>query len=339
MKKVNRTQSKIKLITVAAVAIIASYLGLKQFKSQSSDGAEQTVAITQIVQHDSLDKIRRGILDELAAQKINHKLMYENAQGNIAIASQIATKFASQKPAVIVAITTPSAQAAYGEAVKSQIPVVYGAVSDPLSAKLVSRGNIAKQGVTGVSDLPPIAQQVEFINKILKHNKGKSELSIGVLYNSGEANSVAMLQQFKQSASQYNIKVVEAVALRSSEVLTAAKSLVGKVDVIYVPNDNTVISSINSVIQLCLAEQLPIVTSDPESVEKGCLGAVAIDQYLVGRQTGEMVARLLKGEKIEAIEPQQARDIRMTLNLASAKRIGMKIPHELVQQAHYTIHQ
>ena len=339
MENRNQTQkSKIKLIATVAVLMVAAYVGFKKIQEQTESAPDHVVAVTQIIQHDSLDKIRKGILDELAAQKIRHKLVYENAQGNIAIASQIATKFASQKPDVIVAITTPSAQAAYSEASKTQIPVVYGAVSDPLSAKLVSADNQAKQGVTGVSDLPPIADQVAFISKILEYNGGKKHYTVGVLYNSGEANSVAMLQQFRESAAKYNINVVEAVALRSSEVLTAAKSLVGKADLIYIPNDNTVISSINSIIQLCIAERLPIVCSDPESVEKGCLGAVAIDQYLVGRQTGEMVARVLKGEPIVNIQPQQAHDIRMTLNLDSAKRMGLKIPKELVQKAHYTIH-
>jgi putative tryptophan/tyrosine transport system substrate-binding protein len=292
--------------------------------------AMKSVAVTQIVELPSLNAVRDGIQEELLKSGFEAdktlKWTWETAQGNPSTASQIAKKFAGDSPDVIVAISTPSAQAVLAAA--PRIPVVFSAVTDPIGAKLVS--NLAAPGglVTGVSDLSPVQKHLDLIAKITPKAK-----RIGVIYNAGEANSVTLVNLLKEAAGKSQITIVEASVANTSGVASAAKSLVGRVDAIYVPTDSTVISALESVLQVGTQNQLPVYAGDNESVQRGAIATLSFNYREVGRQTGQVVARILKGEQPGAIAVTTPAKLELTLNAKAAAAMGVKLPESLLSQA------
>ncbi len=290
----------------------------------------RTVALTQIVEHPSLDAARHGILDELAAAGYtpgqNLKIDYQNAQGNPITAAQIARKFVGDRPDVIVTITTPSAQAVV--AATRELPVVFCSVSDPLGAKLVN--NLAKPGgnVTGTSDLSPIAEQLDLIRELSPDAK-----KLGVLYNPGEANSVSLVALLKTQASGKGLQVIEATAPKSGDVLSAARQLAGKAEAIYIPLDNTVVSALEAVIKVGRDARIPVYSADTDSVGRGTVASLGFDYYDVGRQTGQQVVRILRGEKPGDIPVERVKKLNLYINLQAAEAMGVTIPDSIRQRA------
>ncbi len=233
----------------------------------------------------------------------NSTSRYESAQGNPAIAAQIARKLVGEAPDVIVPISTPSAQAVVGG--DQDIPVVFTAVTDPLGAKLVSSLEAPGGNVTGMSDLSPIGLHMDLIKEIMPDAQ-----RLGVIYNPGEANSVTLVELLKLEAPVRGLEVVEAAAPRSSDVLAAAQSLVGKVDAIYVPTDNTVVTALEAIVKVGIDNQLPVFAGDTDSVPRGAIAALGFNYYDLGRQTGQIVARVLDGEAPGAIAGRGRRDHR-----------------------------
>jgi len=291
---------------------------------------EAYVAVTAIVQHPALDACRDGIRDELKANGYeegkNLKFVYESAQGNPGTAVQIAQKFVGENPTVIVPISTPSAQAVI--AATSDIPVVFTAVTDPLGAKLVA--NLDKPGgnVTGISDLSPVGKHLDLIRQIVPGAK-----RIGVPYNPGEANSVTLLKLLKEKAAPLGMEIVEAPAPKSADVQAAAQSLVGKADVIYVPTDNTIVSALEAVIGVGVDNKLPVFAGDTDSVKRGAVAAIGFDYYDVGRQTGKVVVRVLKGEKPGDIAVQGIEITQLFVNPGAAQKMGITIPDSVIAGA------
>ncbi|MBA4750007.1 MAG: ABC transporter substrate-binding protein [Alphaproteobacteria bacterium] len=287
--------------------------------------SQPLVALTQIVQHPSLDAIRQGIVDELVASGYTDKesvsLVYDNAQGNPALAAQIAQKFVALSPRVIVAISTPSAQTALTASRDAGIPIVFGAVTDPVSAKLVQSLDHTGGNITGTTDLPPCARQLTLIKDVVPQVK-----AIGTVYNPGEANNVFQLTLLKKEAAKLGLEIVEKTISRSSDVTSATKALMGKVQAILLMNDNTVISALESVLVTTNASEVPVFTSDPDSVKRGALAALANDQYDVGRATGKLVVRLLSGEKASTIPVADVHAEKLYVNKKVAKRLRLTLP-------------
>ena len=292
------------------------------------------VAITQIAPHPSLDQIRLGIIDTLKPEKLAEEhiapveILFQNAQGNMATATQIAKKFASLLPQVIVPITTPSAQTVYNVAKDMPIPIVFAAVSDPTTAKLVPTSE--NSFITGISDLAPVDEQAHLIAEIFK---GQISLPVGIVYNPGEANAVHLVNLITEALSEHNIKVVKATASNTTEVAAATQSLMGRVFAIYLPNDNTIISALEAVLKTAHERKVPVFCSDPESVERGCLAAIAPDQYAMGQQVGHMIIKILKGQDIRTLPIEQAQKNIFVLNLKVATDLGLSIPPALQQKA------
>ncbi|MEN2978638.1 ABC transporter substrate-binding protein [Tistrella bauzanensis] len=313
------------------VAASLAALAIAGLAAGSGVAAEtKSVAITQIVEHPALDATRQGVQDALKAAgwEVGKNLEwdYQNAQGNVATAGQIARKFVGDGPDAIVAIATPSAQAV--AAATRDIPLVFSAVTDPVGAKLIS--NMEKPGgnVTGVSDLSPMGKHLELITRITPNAK-----RLGVIYNPGEANAVALVDLIEKTAGDYGMTVSKAAATKSSDVLTAARSLVGKVDVIYVPTDNTVVSAIESVVKVGQDADIPVYAGDTNSVGRGAIAAVGFNYYDVGYQTGEMVARILGGANPGDIPASTVEKLELYLNPGSAKEMGVTIPEAVIADA------
>ncbi|HUH48650.1 MAG TPA: ABC transporter substrate-binding protein, partial [Mycoplana sp.] len=252
-----------------------------------------TVAVTAIVEHPALDAARDGVKEALEAagykEGENLKFLYESAQGNPATAAQIARQFAGEGPNVIVPISTPSAQAVVSAT--KDIPIVFTAVSDPLGAQLVKDMDKPGGNVTGLSDMSPVAEHLALIKEILPEAK-----TIGYLYNAGEANSVSLLAVLKAEAEKAGLTVVESAATKSAEVQGAARALVGRADAIYIPTDNTIISALEGAVAVAEEAKLPLFTADTDSVSRGAVAALGFNYKDVGKQTGEIVVRILKGE-------------------------------------------
>ncbi|MBP1845070.1 putative ABC transport system substrate-binding protein [Rhizobium petrolearium] len=289
-----------------------------------------TVAVTAIVEHPALDATRDGVRDALAAAGYkdgeNLKFMYESAQGNPATAAQIARQFVGEDPNVIVPISTPSAQAVVSAT--RDIPVVFTAVSDPLAAQLVKDMEKPGGNVTGLSDMSPVGEHVALIKEILPEAK-----TIGYLYNSGEANSVALLAVLKVEAEKAGVKIVESAATKSAEVQGAARALVGRADAIYIPTDNTIISALEGAVAVAQESKLPLFTADTDSVSRGSLAALGFNYYDVGKQTGELVVRVLKGENPGDIPVKLARGSDLVVNKSAAAKMGVTLPESVLSRA------
>ena len=288
------------------------------------------VSVLSIVEHPSLDALRDGLHDELKAAGYEDgktlKWAYQSAQGNPGTAAQIARKFVGDRPDVIVPIATPAAQAVV--AATRDIPVVYNAITDPVGARLVKSMAPSGTNVTGVSDRLVAEQQVAFIRRVVPAAK-----RVGVIYSPGEANSVTAKRQMQEVLERQGMSLVEAAAPRSVDVGQAAQRLVGKVDVIYTSNDNNVISAYEAVIKVANSAKIPLICADRSSVQRGATGAMAIDYYTMGRQTGRMVLRVLRGEKPGDMASETSDRLDITLNLAAAKKQGATISPELKAEA------
>ena len=291
---------------------------------------EKSVAVTAIVEHPALDSVRDGVQTALKAAGFevgkNLKWQYQSAQGNTGTAAQIARKFIGDKPDAIVAIATPSAQAVV--AATKSVPVVFSAVTDPVAAKLVPSWEASKGNVTGVSDLLALDKQIELIKQVVPNAK-----RVGMVYNPGEANSVVVVKQLQELLPKQGMTLVEASAPRSVDVSSAARSLVGKVDVIYTNTDNNVVSAYEALVKVGQDAKLPLVASDTDSVKRGAIAALGINYRDLGEQTGRMVVRILKGEKPGDIKPETSSKLELYVNPGAAEKQGVKLSDALIKSA------
>ncbi|ENM5898249.1 ABC transporter substrate-binding protein [Vibrio mimicus] len=312
---------------VIATAVLA---GAALLSSQSIMAKTAKVAVSQIVEHPALDATRQGLLDGLKAKGYeegkNLEFDYKTAQGNPAIAVQIARQFVGENPDVLVGIATPTAQALVS-ATKT-IPIVFTAVTDPVGAKLVKQLEQPGKNVTGLSDLSPIEQHVELIKEILPNVK-----SIGVVYNPGEANAVSLMELLKLSAAKHGIKLVEATALKSADVQSATQAIAEKSDVIYALIDNTVASAIEGMIVAANQAKTPVFGAATSYVDRGAIASLGFDYYQIGVQTADYVAAILEGKEPGTLDVQVAKGSDLVINKTAADKLGIRIPDAVLARA------
>ncbi|MBB4018109.1 putative ABC transport system substrate-binding protein [Chelatococcus caeni] len=288
------------------------------------------VAITAIVDHPALEAVRDGVKEGLAkagyAEGKDVTFVYESAQGQAPTAVQIARQFVGDKASVIVAISTPSAQAV-ASATKS-IPVIFSAVTDPVGAQLVKSAEKPGGNVTGVSDMAPFADQLALVKEITPNVK-----TIGVLFNPGEANSVTSLAMIKAAAEKLGLAVVEGPATKSAEVQAAARGLIGKADALFVPTDNTIVSAFEAAVGAAQQGKIPVYAADTDSVARGALASVGFNYKQIGLETAELVAKVLKGENPGDLPVVFAQGTDLYLNKGMAAKLGITLPEALVARA------
>lgn len=287
---------------------------------------QKVVSITQIVEHPALDNARKGFMDGLKEMGVDAKFNVHIAQGNAATNVQIAGQMLDEKPNLVLAIATPGAQVC-AQKIKD-IPVVFTAVSDPVGAGLVKTMDAPGGNLTGMTDMPPVDKQLELIKTIVP-----KATRIGIVYNAGEANSVSQVNAVKAAAAKMGLTVAEATVANSGGVFQAAKSLVGKVDAIYIGLDNTVVSAFESLVKVCEENKLPLFSSDNESVAKGAIAALAIDYYAMGKQTAAMAKKILDGAKPATMPVESLKNLDVHLNLKAAKAQGVTVPEDVVKKA------
>ncbi|MBV1790457.1 ABC transporter substrate-binding protein [Marinobacterium sp. D7] len=311
----------LKKLLTAAVAATTLTLSAAQ-------AAPVYVATTAIVEHPALDAVRDGIKQTLMENGYTEqdlKFTYESAQGNPAVAAQIARKLVGDAPDVIVGISTPSAQSLVSAT--RDIPVVFSAVTDPLSAKLVTNYEAPGANVTGLSDMTPVAQHLGLIREFLPNLK-----KLGVPYNPGEPNAVAIVALLKQEAEKMGLEIIEAPAPKSSDVMMATQKLIGEVEAIYCPTDNTILTALESVVKVGIDGKIPVFSGDTGSVERGAVAALGFNYHDIGRQTGAVVVRILKGEKAGDIPVRVAVGSDLYVNTSMAKRMGVEIPQSVLKR-------
>lgn len=291
----------------------------------------QSVAVVSFVEHPALDAMRDGVAEALAEagygkDNKDFSWQFQSAQGNNAVAAQIARKFVGDKPDVIVAIATPAAQAVV--AATRRIPIVYGAVTDPVGAQLVPTLEASHTNVTGVSDALPIEQQITLIQQVVPEAR-----RIGVVYNPGEANSVAVIEQLRAALPEHGMTLVEASAPRTLDVGAAARSLIGRVDAIYTSTDNNVVSAYEALVKEGNEADIPLIAADVDSVKRGAIAALGQRYHEMGKQAGRMAVRILKGESPGDIPSAQGQDLELYLNQTAAREQGVQLSPALLEKA------
>lgn len=294
----------------------------------------KTVAITAIVEHPSLDAVRKGAIEALAQEGYkegqNLTVNFQSAQGNMGTAGQIAKQFAADNPDVIIAIATPSAQAVVSAT--TTVPVVFSAVTEPVEAKLVSKLDGSGTNVTGASDVLPLEPQVVLIKELLPNVK-----NIGFVYSPGEVNSTVTLKNLKAIAQTQGVTIVEAPAQKSSDIAMAAQSLVGKVDMIYTSTDNNVVNAYEALAKVAKEGKIPLVSSDPGVIERGASVVLGVNYHQLGIETGKITARIFKGEKAGDIPVYSASELDLFVNKKNASEQGLTVPQSILDKAQKVI--
>ncbi len=291
-----------------------------------------TVSVNQFVEHPALDAVLSGMKEYLKDNSVEVEFKVHNAQANMPTANQIAQQMVGEQSDLLVAIATPSAQACVQALKKAPAdlkrPFVFTAVTDPVAAGLVNDLNKPGGDVTGVSDLLPVKKHLQMV---LEYKPGIKKL--GVMYNAGEANSKSTVESIKKFSKEMGFKVVDATASKTAEVYQAAKSLVGRVDAVFIPTDNTIVSALESVIKIGVQNKLPIFAADVDSVKRGAVAAMGFDYYKHGYQTGAMIEKILKGASPANIPVEFQKDLQLQINAKYSKMMGVEPPKSLLDKA------
>lgn len=295
----------------------------------STDSEMKKIGVIQYAVHPSLDNCYTGFVEGLKEEGFeegkNLTIDFKNSQGDTSNGDMMAKNMISSRYDLIAGIATPAAMSAYSAAKDTQIPVVFTAVSDPVSAGIVK--DMEKPGVncTGTADILPLEEQVKMIRAFLPDAK-----TIGILYTTSEPNSVSHLEKIKEIAPNYGFQIVEVGVTNASEVAPAASALVAKgVDCINNFTDNNVVDNLSSVLQAANSAKIPVFGSEVEQVKNGCLASQSIDYIALGKETGKMAAKILKGEiSAEETAVVTVQEFYPVYNEQVCKDLGLALPEE-----------
>lgn len=302
------------------IKFIFIFLG---FISSSFANEKVLITVNQYINHIALDAAYDGLIDSLKVRKIipdKAEMVTSNAQGNISNSVQISKYHASLSPDFMVAIATPAAQTSL-KAKNKDSKLAFVAITDPSAANLVGIEN-----VIGVSDSPPISELVDIVRKIFPDLK-----TVGIISNSGEINSVKMSENLEKALSIFNIKVMKASIANSSDIKTAMNKLVSSVDLIYLPQDNSVVSALDNIASIAKANKIPLIANDPTLVQRGVFLALGSNYFKSGKQLGNMIADLIDGISLkENIQNTKTKELK--INHVLAEEFGIKIPDNLGEE-------
>lgn len=313
--------------------IITLFILLSMFSSFSEGVREDyaqnkvyKIGISKLLAHPALDAIEEGIKDYLDSTGYAFEYDVQNANGEVTAASQIAQVFKDEGTDLNIGIATPTAQALANVCVDT--PLIYSSVTDPTAAGLVGKG---MENIAGVSDMVPVAAHLSLIMQIVPELE-----SLGMVYTSGEANGIVLMEAMKAAAEDEGVDLITASVANSSEVRMAAESIIDRVDAVYVATDNTVISAITALSDVCMAHRIPLFSADTtSSYGTNVLLAGGFDYYASGLMTGEIVERYLDGENLEDIGvvylDQESLEIYLNMDVASA--LGLTIPETIADSA------
>ncbi|NLM42573.1 MAG: ABC transporter substrate-binding protein [Clostridiales bacterium] len=304
-------------------------------KDQNSESTTQSnkpveIGITQIVEHPALDSARQGFIDALASKGLNDgeniKIDFQNAQGDIPTAQTIAQNFVNSKKDMIFAIATPAAQAAFNAT--KDIPILITAVTDPVDAGLAESLEKPGTNVTGTSDAAPMDKQFELLKKLVPDAK-----NVGIIYNTSERNSEIQLEMAKELSKKYGLEIISSGVTSTNEVPQVLDSIIDKIQVLYVPTDNMIASSMAIISEKCIAKNVPVIGAEKGQVENGALATEGIDYYKLGYQTGLMAFEVLNGAKPSDMPIETLKDTTLTINADVAEKLNLAIPDDIMNRA------
>jgi putative ABC transport system substrate-binding protein len=325
-------RSSLCVFSVVTLALCAAVLAGAGRQASAAD--TKSIAIVTMVDTPQLVEVKDGIIKGLAdhgyVEGKNLKVNFKSAQSNFGTAQQIARQFIGEAPDVIVSITTPASQAVV--AATKDLPVIFTTVTDPVSAKLVSSKTHPGGNVSGVSDLVPTQRQIDLVKQIVPGLK-----TLGLLYDSASDSSRASAESIKALGPKMGFTVIEAAAMGLNNVPSAAQSLVGRVDAIFVPNDTTVYATFESVVKVAQDAHVPLFSAERRSVQRGSIGTVGFDFNQMGVKTADMIDKVLSGAKPGDLDviymENEPGALGLYLNKASAEKMGVTIPKELLDHA------
>lgn len=314
------------------VASVCAVVAVVIYRDGGSDSKIRHIGITQIATHPGIDAIRQGFLDEMKTLGYveGKDVVYDqsNAQGDMPTAQSIAQKLAQAKCDLIFAISTPSSQAVAKAIKGTQIPLVFGAVTDPVAAGLVDSLESPGGNATGTSDRWPVDKQFDLLLQVVPTVK-----KVGLVYNPGETNSASNIKVVEQVCKDKKLELVTVSVSNTSEVYAAAQSLVGRCDAIYVPADNTVIAAMEAVVKVSEQNKIPLLPGVSSNVQQGGFGTLGPDYYDVGVQSARLADQVLKGKKPRDVPVATATRFEYFFNTRSATATGVTIPEELLKKA------
>lgn len=322
-------KKKVLAMVLAMMMVMMSGCG-----SASESGNDTvTIGISQFAEHGSLDNCREGFLEGLAeegfveGEKLN--VDYQNAYTDMGTAGQIAGGFVADKVDLICAIATPTAQSAYNAAMDAGIPVIYTAVTDPIAAELANEDGKPVGEVTGTSDKLPIEAQLQMMRAMLPEAK-----KLGIMYTTSEANSVSAIAEYKELAPKYGFELIEKGITTTADIALATDDLLSQTDCITNLTDNTVVASLPTILEKANEKNIPVFGSEIEQVKMGCLAAEGLDYIALGKQTGKMAAKVLKGEaKASELSFEIITEPGLYVNSKVAKNLGITVSDELLEAA------
>ena len=325
--------SKLKALAAGLMLTLAlGVVGCGGDKKEAPKKAEKVnVGIVQLVEHAALDAANKGFVEGLASKgyKEGQNIAYDrqNAQADQSNLQNIAHRFVNNKVNLICAIATPAAQTVAN--VTSDIPIVATAVTDYKTAKLVKDNAKPGTNVTGTTDMNPVEQQLDLLLKVVPNAK-----SVGTIYCSSEVNSQLQVDILKKAATAKGVTIKEATVSNVNDIQQAARSLVGKVQAIYVPTDNVLASAMPTLVSVTEEAKLPVICGEGGMVKAGGLATLGVDYYKLGFQAGEMAADILSGKSKPADMAIQAqKEFKAMVNLKEAEKIGLKVPDDVLKGA------
>ncbi len=333
-KTTNRIFRSIMILFFSALFIISMTSCDLNKNSQKSEENIFKIGLTQYAPHPSLDNIRegfiQGLLDEGFEDGKNITLDITNADGKGENAALIAQNYVAKKYDLITAIATPSAMAAHSAVDETDIPLLFSAVSDPVSAKLVDDLEFPARGASGTADILPLEKQMKMIRAFLPEAK-----KVGILYTTNEVNSQSHLESFTELAPKYDFEIVAIGVNGPSDIPLAVDSLLAQVDCVNNFTDNNVVNNLATLIEKANEKEIPVFGSEEEQVRNGCIASESIDYFELGRITAHMAVQILNGENIDEMPVKLIDESKPVVNADVMAALKIDLPEEYKDNIEY----
>ncbi len=318
------------IIALTVMVVTALFLTQKEQNNSTNSTEKVKIGVLQFVTHDSLDEIYKGIKAGLEeggyTTTENLSIDFMNAEGDQSQVQTMSKKLVDNGNELLIGIATPAAQGLANAT--TELPIIMGAVTDPVGANLVTDLKNPGGNITGVSDQTPVADTVSLIKEITPDAK-----TIGVLYSSNEDNSKIQVAEFKAAAEEAGYTVLEYAVASSNELASTVEVASSKVDALFTPVDNTVASAFSTVVSVANKSKTPIFTSVEDMVEGGGIASVTLSQYDLGVATGKMTAKILDGANPADTPVQIFNEGTVVVNQKVAKELGITLSDDVINQA------
>ncbi|NLL31620.1 MAG: ABC transporter substrate-binding protein [Clostridiales bacterium] len=317
-------------LLLAGLIGAATLIGCQKSGQTTKQEEKIEIGISQLVQHPALDSAREGFIEGLKENGYedgkNIAIDYQNAQGDAATSQTIAQKFVSEDKDLILAIATPAAQAVYNAT--KEIPTVFTAVTDPISAEIAKDWKNSGTNLTGVSDMVPVDQQLELLLKLVPEVK-----TLGVIFNTSEANSIVQVEALKEEAAKLDIEIKEIGVTNVNEINQNLTAVIKNIDALYTPTDNTVASAFDLIGKIAIENSVPILGAEEAVVDVGGLCSIGIDYFKLGKETAYKAVEIIEGKKPSEIEISTLSDMNIKINTDVASKLGITIPEDIKDSA------